>query len=236
MNLRGILGVSDLELHQLMEQITAKYEVEEVPLRIGEKTLRLLQLRDFEKHVEDLVETGPAGAIELPFWAKVWDATFLLALFMGKQPVVLGQRILEIGAGLGVVGIYSALCGHRVTITDNHEDALLFTRANVLLNGCPHVEVRKLDWRYPDLPHDFDVIVGSEVIYDRASYPALVEFLRQSLSPTGIVFFSKNEQLPTPNFFSELTRFFKFKQTVQTISTAGEPTRIALYAIRHKNA
>lgn len=227
--------MDDPELVRLMEQITSRFDVEIMPLRIGEKTLNVLQFRDFEKHIEELVETGTEGDIELPFWAKVWEGKLLQAYFMGKQPVVLGQRILEIGAGLGVVGICSALYGHHVTMTDNHDDALLFARANALLNGCARVEVRKLDWRHPDLPHRFDVIVGSEVIYDRASYPALVEFLHQTLSPGGVIFLSKNEQLPTPTFFTELTRHFKFKQTVQTMATDGDPLRIALYAIRHKS-
>ncbi len=228
--------MDDPDLHGLMEQISAKYDVEVVPLRVGRKSLKVLQLRDFEQHIEHLVESGTEGAIELPFWAKVWEATFLLALFMEKQPVLMGQRILEIGAGLGVVGIYSALCGHDITITDNHDDALLFARVNALLNGCSHVEVRKVDWRHPDLPHTYDIIVGSEVIYDRASYPSLVTFLRKVLSPAGVVFLSKNEQLPTPTFFTELARHFKFKQTVQTLNSDGEPLRIALYAIRHKTA
>jgi EEF1A lysine methyltransferase 3 len=150
--------------------------------------------------------------------------------------VVLGQRMLEIGAGMGVVGIYAALCGHNVTLTDNNAAALSFARANVLLNGCPQVQVRKLDWRQPDLPHQYDVIFGSEVIYDRQSYPALVEFLRKALTPTGVIFLSKNEQLPTPTFFPELTRHFKFKQTTQTLSGGGESLKIELYAIRHKSA
>ncbi|HAA05503.1 MAG TPA: methyltransferase [Syntrophobacteraceae bacterium] len=228
--------VDDAELHDLMEQISAKYDVEVVPLRVGQKNLKVLQLLDFEQHIEQLVESGPEGAIELPFWAKLWEATFLLALFMGRQPVVMGQRILEIGAGLGVVGIYSSLCGHDMTLSDNHDDALLFARANALLNGCSKVKVQKVDWRHPQLPHAYDIIVGSEVIYDRASYPSLVEFLRKALSPTGVVFLSKNEQLPTPTFFAELAQHFKFKQTVQTLSTDGDPMRIALYAIRHKAA
>jgi predicted nicotinamide N-methyase len=228
--------VDELELKHVMGEITSRFDVEVAPLRIGTKTLNILQFLDFEKHIEELVETGTEGDIQLPYWAKVWEGTFLLAYFMGKQPLVLGQRILEIGAGLGVVGIYAALCGHHVTITDNQDDALLFARANVLLNDCSGVEVRKLDWRYPDLPHQFDVIVGSEVVYDRASYPELVEFLRRALSPSGVIFLSKNEQLPTSAFFAELTRYFKFKQTVQTMATNGEPLRIALYAIRHKNS
>jgi predicted nicotinamide N-methyase len=228
--------LQDEELSRLLAGIEQSYAVEEVPVKIGNKVLKILQLRDFEEYVEALVEAKEVGSLELPFWAKVWDATFLLALFMGKQPVVLGQRMLEIGAGMGVVGIYAALCGHNVTLTDNHEAALAFARANVLLNGCPQVAVRKLDWRHPDLPHQYDVIFGSEVIYDRQYYRALVEFLHKALTPNGVIFLSKNEQLPTPTFFPELTRHFKFKQTTQTLSSGGERLKIELYAIRHKSA
>lgn len=222
------------ELDRIMAQIKTKYAVEVVPSRIGDKTLQILQLRDFEDYVERIVEVGVEGAIELPYWAKVWDATFLLAYFLGKQPVVLGQRVLEIGAGIGVIGVYAALCGHNVTITDINEDALLFARANALLNKCPQVEVRKLDWRESNAADQYDMIVGSEVIYDRKSYPALIDFLRTTLTTEGTIFLSKNAQLPTSNFFPELTKYFKFKQTVQTVNVNGEPQQIVLYAIRHK--
>jgi predicted nicotinamide N-methyase len=228
--------LQDSELAQLMGRIEERYAVEVVPVKIGSKILRILQLRDFEKYIEEFVEAKEGSAMELPFWAKVWESTFVLSYFLGKQPVVLGRRMLELGAGVGVVGIYAALCGHHVTITDNNADALLFARANALLNGCPQVEVRKLDWRHTDLPHQYEVIFGSEIIYDRHSYGALVEFLRTTLTPTGVIFLSKNEQLPTPTFFPELTRHFKFKQTTQTLAGEGEATRIVLYAIRHKSA
>ena len=224
-----------MELEQLMARIENKYAVEIAPLKIAGKTMRILQLTDFEQTIEDFVENSLSEAVELPYWAKIWDATLLLAYFLGKQPVIRGQRVLEIGAGLGVAGIYAALCGHDVTISDDNQEALLFARANALLNDCPRVIVRKLDWRHPDLQDQFDVIIGAEVVYDRQLYPDLVQFFCSILKPQGIIFLAKNAQLPTPTFFSELTRHFKFKQTVQTVSTDGESQQIVLYAIRHKS-
>jgi EEF1A lysine methyltransferase 3 len=224
-----------MELEQLMVQIENKYAVEIAPLKIAGKTMRILQLTDFEQYIEDFVEHSLSEAVELPYWAKIWDATLLLAYFLGKQPVIRGQRVLEIGAGLGVAGIYAALCGHNVTISDDSQEALLFARANALLNDCPQVMARKLDWRHPDLSDQFDVIIGAEVVYDRQLYPDLVQFFCSVLKPQGIIFLAKNAQLPTPTFFSELTRHFKFKQTVQTVSTDGDSQQIVLYAIRRKS-
>jgi predicted nicotinamide N-methyase len=222
------------ELDLLMEQIKRNYDVEAVPLRIGDKTLKLLQFENFEKYLEALVEAKPVGLMDLPYWAKVWDSSFLLAYFLGKQPVVLGRRMLEIGTGIGVVGIYTGLCGHRVTITDINEDALLFARANALLNSATQVDVRRLDWNDCAGIEPYDVIFGSEVVYDRKSYASLVNFLDKALAPNGIIFLAKDYTLQTPSFFAELTKLFEFKETTQSVRSDGESRKICLYAIRRK--
>lgn len=223
------------EYEQLMEQITAKYPVETVPLKIGNKVLSILQMKDYEEYIINAVESRDLNVTEVPFWAKLWEASFVLAYFLGRQPVVAGQRILEIGAGIGIVGVYAAMCGHNVTITDINEDALRFCRANALLNGAPQATVMQLDWNdaAPFLP--FDVIVGSEVIYDRRSYPLLVSFLDKALAPGGIIFLAKNADMPTPAFFTELTTRFAFKETTQSCHVDGDEQKITIYAIRRKS-
>lgn len=222
------------ELDDLLSRIKEKYEVVTVPLRIGEKKLQILQISNFAELVERIVASESLEFHDLPYWAKLWDASLVLAYFLGRQPVVFGQKLLEIGAGIGVVGIYAALCGHRVTITDIDPDALLFARANALLNGCPGIEVGALDWNAPDLQQSYEVIFGSEVVYERAVYPALVGFLDRMLAPDGTIFLAKNSELRTPKFFVELTKRFKFKQKEVAMSGAEDGERTTLYAIRRK--
>lgn len=222
------------ELDRIMAKIEAKYPVEVVPLNFGTRTLKVVQLKDLGAHIETLVDSGQMACLDLPFWAKVWEASFVLAHFLARQPVVAGRRILEIGAGIGVVGIYAALCGHDVTITDNNDDALLFARANALLNGCPQVPVRNLDWRTPAQSRPFDMIVGADVVYDKSSYGDLINFLREVLAPEGMVFLAKNERLQASAFLSALTETFEFKQTVQTIRSGNRSQQISLFAIRPK--
>ncbi len=222
------------ELESILEQIRRRYRVEKVPLKIGGKEMKILQIEDFESYLEELIETKDVGPKDLPYWAKLWDTSFILAYFIGKQPIIPWQRMLEIGAGVGVVGLYASLCGHNVTITDIEEDALLFSRANVLMNNSG-AEVRKLDWNTPDIGDRYEVIFGSEVIYDRENYPLLVGFLRKALAPNGTIFLAKNSSLHAPAFFEELTRYFKFKQTVQTVRSGEETQQISIYAIRFKD-
>jgi predicted nicotinamide N-methyase len=222
------------ELDDLLGRIEEKYQVSTVPLQIGDKKLRVLQLDNFVETIERIVERDSLDFHDLPYWAKVWEASFVLAYFLGRQPVVLGRRLLEIGAGLGIVGIYAALCGHQVTITDNNPDALLFARANALLNGCPGVEVRSLDWAAPDSGERYDMIFGSEVVYERETYPILVQFLDRTLAPGGHVFLAKNSDLSTPKFFVELAKRFSFKQKEVPLQGGEDGESTILYAIRRK--
>jgi EEF1A lysine methyltransferase 3 len=222
------------ELNLLLDQIRQKYSIETVPLRLGGKVLQILQLKDFESYLEELIETKPVDIMDLPYWAKLWESSFILAYFLGKQPVVPWQRMLEIGAGMGIVGLYASLCGHNVTITDIQEDALLFAKANVLLNNAK-AEVRKLDWNTLEIEEPYEVIFGSDVIYDRKTYPLLVEFLKRALAPNGTIFLAKHTSLHAPAFFEELTRYFKFKHTVQTVRSGEESQQISLYAIQLKD-
>lgn len=222
------------ELEELLDKIRQKYEIEEVPLRFAGKELKVLQFKDFEAYLEQLIDGGHVGMKDLPYWAKLWEASFLLGYFLGKQPVVPWQRMLEIGAGTGVVGLYASLCGHNVTITDIEEDALLFARANVLLNNAG-ADVRRLDWNSPEIAEPYEVIFGSEVIYDRQHYPLLISFLRKALAPNGTIFLAKSTSLHVPAFFEELTKYFKYKHTVRTVRSGEEAQEVSLYAIRFKD-
>ncbi|MFP5211998.1 MAG: class I SAM-dependent methyltransferase [Acidobacteriota bacterium] len=222
------------ELDQVLEQIRSKYDIEIVPLKIADKTLNVVQIKDYDEYLEKLVDSGEVAIMDLPFWAKVWEATFLLAYFLGKQPVVPGRQILEVGAGVGVLGVYAALCGHDVIISDINEDALLFSQANVLLNNADKAVVKRIDWNDSEIPVPYDVIVGSEIIYDRPSYPLLVGFLRKALSSDGLIFLAKSTELDTPMFFRELTQYFELKQKTQVVRSGEEEQAIDLFAIRKK--
>ena len=105
----GRMGPMCIPVYGVMEQIESKYPVEKTSLRIGARLVQLLQIRDLEEHIAALIEERQAQAGDLPYWAKVWEPSLLLAYFAGRQPVVFGRRFLEIGAGLGIVGIYGVI-------------------------------------------------------------------------------------------------------------------------------
>jgi len=127
------------ELQQILEQIRKKYEVEEVPLKFGGKQLKILQFKDFEAYLENLIDNTPAVSLkDLPVWAKLWEASFLLGYFLGKQPVVPWQRMLEIGA---VGGVMASVLALRKRALDSAPDRScpekLSVRQTVAKAPCP---------------------------------------------------------------------------------------------------
>src|SRR6188472_1881023 len=66
----------------------------------------------------------------LPYWADLWPSARILAEELTIMRLA-GQRVLELGCGLGVVAIGAVLGGAEVTATDYYEEATLFASVNV---------------------------------------------------------------------------------------------------------
>ncbi len=240
-------SIMDLSFDEVMNHIQSKYDIYVESVNIGSRELKILQIKNLEdyvlKNVERLLSKEETNFIdneklleimELQWWTKIWEPSFVLALFMEKIQPKEGQKVLEIGAGMGIVGIYSALCGHDVTISDISEDALLFSRANAILNNLPHLPIVYLDWRVPYIDRPFEMIIGSEVVYDRRSYQIMIDFLDQALAPGGTIILAKNKDLKTPMFFELLVKKFKFKEKIVKMSSDDGSMEVVLYAIRRK--
>ena len=124
-----------------------------------------------------------------PLWAFPWPAAVMLVEHVLQSARVRPGRALELGAGLGIVGIALTLAGHRVIVTDYDEDALAFAHASAALNGVRLCETRRLDWRQPP-QEQFDLIVASEVAFDHRHHVPVVGLLSKCLAPEGQAFIS----------------------------------------------
>lgn len=149
------------------------------------------------------------GTIAYGFGGLVWPSSrrmtghLLDGLYARHGVVVRGAHVLEVGCGTcPVPGLLCARLGARsVALTDVDVGGLLaVTRHNVDTNlgaDHPHVQVAELDWTRPEecaarapavlLPHAFDLLLGSDVIYDRwmaeALPPILHRFLKLAADP-----------------------------------------------------
>jgi predicted nicotinamide N-methyase len=139
----------------------------------------------------------------LPYWAELWPSALILARHVGAMHGA-GRSLLELGCGVGLVSTAASRAGFAVTATDYYADALSFTSLNVARNSGREPVVRDLDWRH--LPEDlgtFDVVVASDVLYER-HYPGLIAaVIARALTPGGVAVIADPGRVAAPQLPAE---------------------------------
>lgn len=122
----------------------------------------------------------------LPYWADLWPSSTALAGVVAALDGR-GRRALELGCGLGLVTIAALRAGFDVLATDYYEDALLFARRNALRATGREPATRLVDWRA--LPRElgpFDLVLASDVLYERPYATLVADAIVATLSPGGV--------------------------------------------------
>ncbi|XP_061642272.1 EEF1A lysine methyltransferase 3-like isoform X1 [Phyllopteryx taeniolatus] len=145
--------------------------------------------------------------------APVWESAQQLCQYFEEQHVELrGRRVIELGAGTGVVGILAACLGADVTLTDLPV-TLPQLEANVCANmpssGWPSAPptVLPLSWGedHMKFPSDWDLVLGADIVYLPETYPLLVDTLAHLCKNKAVVYLSSKmrKEHEAPSFFEE---------------------------------
>jgi len=159
----------------------------ELPLENG-VVLKIAEVEDSYVLLDRLIEQeGNKRQTErFPYWAEVWPASLGLARWFCRAEMAPPPAgTIELGCGLGVVGIALALLGWRVEATDYVEDALIFASYNAQLNGVVgRHQVGYLDWSNP-AGSPVECMVAADIVYEKKNHPYLARVLRELLRPGG---------------------------------------------------
>ncbi|MGZ3654775.1 MAG: class I SAM-dependent methyltransferase [Bdellovibrionota bacterium] len=126
--------------------------------------------------------TGRAELFEglCPYFGVVWPAGRALARIMGREGERWrGREVLEIGCGLALPSIVLSRAGALVTATDLHPDVPVFLDHNRARNRSPGPDYPFLDWRASRSLPPAELLIGSDIVYDRVQPEQLVKFLRE---------------------------------------------------------
>jgi len=235
------LQANDLDL--LLNRARERFQVGFETVRIGDISLELLQIANLDEYIDYLAETSKER-IDLPFWAKIWPASILLSYhLLSLPPANKHKNVLELGAGLGLCGLCAAARGYQVTITDNHEDALLFSNINILKNNLQdRARVQAVDFTRDELSGAFTYIIGAEILYLDSYYPALVAFLKNHLasgSEAEILLSASLRRKPSA-FFQKAQK--EFSITYKNVSwkeravqaAEGENEQVTIYRLKSR--
>jgi hypothetical protein len=151
----------------------------------ADKTVDFLALPD---HLNRQLSTGRKRGMKVSTddgaGDIVWPSSFALARLIAHCPnLVNGRDVLELGCGLGLVS--AAACKHarpaHVAVSDRDSDVLgmAYASCTQLQRSRASVSRTCLDWSdrstWPN--QKFDVLLASDVLYERSSILPLVEVL-----------------------------------------------------------
>jgi len=142
----------------------------------------------------------------MPYWASLWPAATVLAeaVFAASWPA--GTAVLELGCGVGLVGLAGLLRGWRVTFSDYDATAAACAIANARLNGVgAAAEGLTLDWRTP-LDRRWPAIIACDILYELRHHEPLLRLLDRMLSPGGVAWFADPGRAHAARFIAAARR------------------------------
>lgn len=167
----------------------------------GVKSLRIKSLSDRQQYYDpdqQALRLG-IGPATWPLFGLLWPSAIHLAQHLAERPVCPDEKVLEIGCGLGLASLVGHRRGVRITASDCHPLAEKFLKENLRLNElCSSLKYRHGQWGLdkplteeeagrPVLSGQYDLIVGSDLLYEPDMPSALAAFIHQHAKPAAEV-------------------------------------------------
>jgi predicted nicotinamide N-methyase len=215
----------------LEQSLRSRFELTSGPVSWAGHSLDILR----PKSVDDLISEDEFNRDgRLPYWADVWPSALGLADRVVRERGG-GRKLLELGCAVGFVACLAAEVGFLVTATDYYAEACEFTQLNAHRNRLPIPETRLVDWRdYPDDLRGFDVVIASDVLYEKPYCDLVAACFAQSLAADGLGILSDPQRTLAAGFpaAAERAGLQVVKQFGVPVAKEGRHQVIDVYELR----
>jgi predicted nicotinamide N-methyase len=148
-----------------------------------------------------------------PYWGKSWPAAEALAMFISaNRQLFTHQRVLEIGAGLGLPSLIAARFAKSITSSDYLPMPLEYISISAKKNSISQLNTSVLNWH--DLPEylPYDMILLSDINYDPAELDHLYQLIIKLTRKNIKIVLSTPQRLIAVNFIQRLTHMITQQQ------------------------
>lgn len=154
-------------------------------MEFGDEDIHVRTLRDRQEYADadGLAEELGISSAQWPLFGVIWDSSEVLAHLMSEFAVA-GKRILEVGCGIALSSLVLNQREADITATDYHPEVAGFLAENVRLNQGREIPFVRTGWADEDSGlGKFDLIIGSDLLYESEHAQLLSAFIDQHARP-----------------------------------------------------
>ena len=158
-----------------MSSVRVKYQT----LEFGKIDIHIKSLRDNQQFSDDDKEAENLGisSATWPLFGVLWPSGLVLANYMSDYNIE-NKRILEVGCGLAISSLVLNEREANITSSDYHPEVETFLNDNIKLNNNRVIPYERTSWNdKDDNLGKFDLIIGSDVLYERWHIEELSSFI-----------------------------------------------------------
>jgi predicted nicotinamide N-methyase len=224
-----------------MENTFPEYKTETLRLELAGTSFHIIRVTNTDELYAKLVEKGEGHADVLderiPYWADLWPSALALAEEIMTNPIIsAGRSVLEIGCGLGLPGLAAGKRGAKIVMTDYLPEPLAFAKKNWRENLSTEGDFGLLDWRNPGPGFASEILLASDVAYEKRSFESLLKAFRTLVLPGGRILLSEPNRPMAADFFRQLPgQGFDFRKKRVTVSLNGRANEVSVYEIWDKS-
>lgn len=164
-----------------MTDLRLRYQTVE----FGNIDIHLCTLRDKQEFDDPagIAEDLGISSATWPLFGVIWPSSLVLAHFISDYTIG-SKRVLEIGCGMALTSLLLNKQRADITATDYHPEAGKFLQRNTLLNNDQPIAYEQVDWAGgQDTLGRFDLIVGSDLLYEDEHVALLAQFIDDHAKP-----------------------------------------------------
>jgi predicted nicotinamide N-methyase len=221
-----------------MKPIKVNYKTIIQQRRLGDKLYVLETIRNLDEAIDTLCEAfteeeqkDPFAEDLCPYFGVLWPSAEALSVFLNDHfKLIQNKSILELGCGLGYPSLVARHLGAKVVATDFHPDV-----EEYFLRNCRHSSIscdyQRLNWRSDHkFEKSFDIVMGSDVLYEGKHANEVADGLIRFLKPGGKILLSD----PGRNYLQPFLLAMKqkgFNEEVNLISVQDKEIFVFLFSI-----
>ena len=154
-------------------------------IEFGNIDIHLCTLRNKQEFYDPdrVAEKLGISSAAWPIFGIIWPSSLVLAHHMNNYDIG-EKRVLEVGCGTALSSLLLNKKNVDITATDYHPESKHFLNRNTKLNGDNAITFERTGWAdSEDTLGHFDLIIGSDLLYEDEHVELLAGFIQDHSNP-----------------------------------------------------